>query len=138
MLPAIVADTRAAVSMLHDVARRAADPSPAWSDVADEVFAFQRRFWLLEYGAKVDKDRPRSGRNPRFMYESGGLKRSATLRGSEGQRVTTRPTYLLIEVTNGLGVIHEARGREVLGTPGVAEATEYAGHVSDYILTGRA
>lgn len=135
MLPTIIAKTADALALLSDTADRARDASPAWDAVAGDVFDFQKRFWLTEYGGKTDSEK-RSGRNPRFMHETGGLQRSATVRGAGGQSIKAHPTFLLIEVTNGLAAIHEARGRTILGEPGSAEAAKYAERVAQYILTG--
>lgn len=136
MLPTIKAvGVPQAFRLLRDIAGRAGDASPAWDAVADDVFAFQRKFWLMAYGGVADKDQ-RAGRNPRHMVESGGLHASATRRGASRQRVKINGSYLLIEVTHGLGVLHEARGREVLGTPGAREAGKYAEKVAGFILTG--
>lgn len=136
MIPTIRANVEEAYQLLSGVAERAADPSPAWHDVADDVFAFQRRQWMLTYGPKTDKD-TRPGRNPAYMEETGGLKRAATVKGAPRQIFRTQRTYLLIEVTHGLAHIHEARGREVLAVPSRREAVKYAGRVARFILTGR-
>lgn len=126
---------REAASLLAEIAERAADASPAWSDVADDVFEFERRWWAATYGARTDTSiRPR--RNPRFMFETGGLRDSATIRGAQRQTLKIEPSYLLLEVTHGLAGIHERRGREVLGEPSAREARHYAAKVADYILTG--
>jgi hypothetical protein len=137
VLPTIVARTAEAVSLLSGVVDRARDATPAWDAVADDVFDFEKQFWLLQYAGKLDKERPRTGRDPKFMHETGGLQSAATVRGASRQKVTPHPTFLLIEVTHGLAAIHEARGRPVLGEPGQADAKRYADTVADYILTGR-
>jgi hypothetical protein len=136
VIPTIKADVTEAFDLLKGVAERAADPSPAWYDVTDQVFAFQKRWWLLTYGPETDKDR-RPGRNPAYMEETGGLKSSATVRGARFQRFRTGRTYLLIEVYGGLAEIHANRGRDILGVPGRRETLGYARTVARYILTGK-
>jgi hypothetical protein len=136
VLPTIVARTAEAVSLLSGVVDRARDATPAWDAVADDVFDFEQRFWLLQYGSKTDKTK-RAGRKPQYMHETGGLQRAATQRGASGQKVTPHPSFLLIEVTHGLAGIHEERGRTVLGEPGQGESKQYAETVAQYILTGR-
>lgn len=139
MIPRLtIKGDREAFALLQGVAERAADPSPAWDAVADDVFRFQRGFWLLggNWRRKTDKDK-RAGRDPRYMIDTGGLMRAVTQRGAPGQKITAAPTFLLLEITHGLAKIHEARGRQVLGEPGQQEAGRYARRVHDYILTGR-
>lgn len=136
MIPTIVVKAREAYGLLSDIADRVGDPSPAWSDVAEDIFDRQKRFWLTEYGGQTDKDQ-RSGRNPAYMEETGGLRRAATVKGAPGNLTRSGRTYLLVAVTHGLAAIHEERGREVLDTPGRMEAAGYAAHVARYILTGR-
>lgn len=123
--------------LLREIADRARDLGPVYGGpIADKVFDFQRRWWLIEYGDRTDKDE-RPGRDPRYMRETGGLEAAATVRGSARQQVNWTGLYLLVEVTHGLARIHEDRGRPVLGEPGQREATHYAEIAGDYILTGR-
>lgn len=140
MFTLTVHGARAASQLLHGIAGRARDPSPAWNAVADDVFAFERRWWLTggggTWGRMTDKEQ-RPGRNPRYMFESGGLMASATVRGANRQIVKTGPDYLFIAVTHGLAAIHERHGRGVLGVPGRREINDYRARVGSYILTGR-
>lgn len=122
--------------MLTGVVHRMQDSSPAWDEIADDVFDFERRWWLTEYGGQRDKD-PRPGRDPQLMVDRGGLRASATRRGAGHQRVTPERHSLLIEVTDPIARIHEARGRDVLGEPGHREVEQYAERLVDYWLTGR-
>ena len=135
MIPSIVVRGTGAVHQLREIADRARDASPAWDGVADLVFQHQGRFWLTEYAGKTDKQK-RKGRNPRFMEETGSLRRAATHKGA-GNRVDARPAFVLVEITHPLARLQEARGRKVLDEPGTREARQMAQHVADYILTGR-
>lgn len=144
MIPTIVArGVQDAFELLHGVADRAGDASDAWDAVADDVFAFQRKWWLTGGGgtwgqpsrATAQRD-ARSDRDPRMMHVTDGLEHSASVRGAQRQQVTVRSTYLFIEVTHGLAGIHEAHGREVLGTPPARDVDGYARRVADFILTG--
>lgn len=135
MIPTIKANVREAFDLLDGIAKRAADPSPAWYEVTTSVFDFQKRWWLLTYGPRSDKD-DRPGRNPAYMEETGGLRNSATVRGARFQRFRTGRDYLLIEVYGGLATIHANRGRDILGVPGRRETLGYAMTVVRYILTG--
>jgi hypothetical protein len=136
VIPTLVArGAREAFELLSDIAARADDATEAWDHVADELFAFEKRWWLTTYGTQRDKD-TRPGRDPRLMHETGSLERAATERGASRQHLQITGTFVLLEVTHGLGFIHEARGRPVLGEPGAREADHWAGQVADYILTG--
>lgn len=132
----IVEGARESFTLLSEIADRARDATPAWDAVADDVFAFQHEWWDSEYGGKTDREQ-RPGRDPRYMIDTGSLRRSATVRGSMRQKVEAHPSYLLVAVTSGLAVIHENRGRPVLGKPDQGQADDWAERVSDYILTGR-
>lgn len=132
-----VEGAREAFQLLAGVGRRMRDSTEAWDAVADDVFEFERRWWLTEYGARRDQD-TRSGRDPQLMVLSGGLHASVTRRGAARQVVDPGPRFLLVAVTDGLAPIHERRGREVLGEPGAREVEQYAGRLVDYWLTGRA
>lgn len=136
MIPTITAHVREAFELLQGVAHRARDASPAWDKVADSIFAFERRWWNLTYGAERDKD-TRAGRNPAYMEETGGLRASATRRGAMRQTVQVGPTYVFVGTTHGLASIHEARGRQVIGEPSRGEAMRWLETVGEYILTGR-
>jgi hypothetical protein len=136
VIPTITAKVEAAFELLTGMAERASDPSPAWHQVTSDVFDFQKRWWMLTYGPRSDKD-SRAGRNPAYMEETGGLRRSATVKAARGQRYRYHRSYLLIEVTSGLATIHANRGRDVLGVPGRRETLGYARTVAGYILTGR-
>ncbi|MEH3055501.1 MAG: hypothetical protein PGN13_16105 [Patulibacter minatonensis] len=136
MFPTLTVEgAKATFELLSEIADRARDATPAWDEVADDVFDFEAKWWADTYGGKKDRDQ-RAGRNPEFMRETGGLKSAATSRGSARQTVKAEPTFLLVEVTDGLAEIHERRGRAVLGEPGQGEADRMAEHVAQYILTG--
>lgn len=137
MIPTIVAThVREAYDLLHGIAERTRDSSPAYDRVADSVFAFERRWWVLTYGDEADKD-TRAGRNPAYMEETGGLRAAATRRGAPRQTVQVGPTFVFVGVTHGLASIHEERGRQVIGEPSQREAREWVETVGEYILTGR-
>lgn len=137
MIPTIIArGVRDAFELLHGIASRAADAEPAWDRVADDIFAFERRWWLFTYGPETDKDQ-RPGRNPAYMEETGGLRAAATRRGAARQTVTVTGTYVFIGVTHGLASVHEARGREVIGEPDNRTFREIVEQVGNYIFTGR-
>ena len=137
MIPSITAEgVGHAFSLLTDVAHRMGDQSPVFDSIADDVFDFERRWWSAEYGGEHDKD-TRRGRNPAYMEETGGLHAAATRRGAPRQLVEARPQSLLVEVTHGLAVVHESRGREVLGVPGAAIVGTYLRKSATFILTGR-
>lgn len=136
MIPTIVAHVRDAYELLHAVAERARDSTPAWEFVAGDIFNFERRWWQLTYGDEEDKDQ-RPGRNPAYMEETGGLHAAATRRGAPRQVVDIGKTHVFIGVTHGLAGIHEARGRQVLGEPTHREARQIVERVGTYILTGR-
>lgn len=129
-----------AYEVLHGAAARARDHSEALDVVADYVFVAQRRWWSSAgdgtWGRTRDKDL-RPDRDPAYMHESGGLERSATVRGASRQRVDVNPTFLLVEVTHGLAVIHHQRGRDVMADPSNADADRYAALIADFIVTGR-
>lgn len=132
-----------AYRLLSGVAHRLRDQTPAWDDVADEVFEIERRFWLTngdgEWGGPSDATRQRDargGRDPRMMRVTGQLEKTATVRGASRQRVQVASSYVLIEVTSGLAAIQESRGREVLTTPSDRDVQRFAEHVVDYVLTG--
>jgi len=135
----LVEGVRDAYELLAGVADRARDATPAWDRVADDVFAFQRRWWLTggggTWGRTTDREQ-RPGRNPQYMVETGGLRAAATVRGAPRQVVTASPTFLFVGVTDGLAAIHEARGRDVLGTPPGREVRRWTEQVGRFILTG--
>jgi hypothetical protein len=136
MLPTITArGVRDSFQLLAGIRDRLADSSPAYGGLVDDVLDFQRRWWAAEYGGQTDQD-TRPGRDPRYMIETGGLLAAATVRGAPRQDIGWGPTYLHLTVTHGLGVIHEARGRPVLGEPGRREANEWGEQIAEYILTG--
>jgi hypothetical protein len=134
---------RETFTLLGDIADRARDASPAYDEIADDVFARQRRFWLTNgdgswegpSDATLERDR-RDDRDPRMMRVTGGLEEHSTRRGAQRQLVHVAPTYLLVDITSGLAVIHEARGHKVMPDPTEREADRYAGRVARYILTG--
>lgn len=135
MIPTVKADVREATRLLTQVEGRLADFQAAWLSVADDVFNFEKRWWVLTYGAQTDQD-TRPGRNPAYMEETGGLRAAATEKHAKFQTIQPRPTYLFIGITHGLANIHEERGREVIGVPGQAEAANMAEKVARFILTG--
>lgn len=136
IVPRVTAKIDEAYRLLNDVSGRLSDQTPAWYDVADDIFDRQKLFWLTEYGGKSDKD-TRPGRNPAYMEETGGLRKAATVKGAPRQTIRYGRNYLFIQVTHGLAAIHEERGRTVLDEPSRREAVGYATHVVRYILTGR-
>lgn len=137
MIPQIIATgLRETYQLLHDVAGRMRDASPAWEGVADSIFGFEARWWQFTYGGGTDKDK-RAGRNPAYMQETGGLRASATRRGAQRQVVDVGDTYVFVGVTHGLADIHEGHGRQVLGEPSRREAQNWIEQVGDYIMTGR-
>lgn len=137
MIPTIIArgvhETRELLTGIRD---RIRDAEPAWEKGADDLFDFQRRWWLLTYGSEADKDQ-RAGRNPAYMEETGGLRASATRRGAGGQVVEAGPDYLFVGITSGLATIHENRGRDVMGEPGDRDIAQILDRVGTYIFTGR-
>lgn len=139
MIPTLrVVGIREALDLFEGVAARARDSSPAYELVIDDIFDFERSWWQFTYGGREDKEKGRRGRNPELMVETGGLHASATRRGALRQEVHAGPNFAFVGVTDGLAVIHENRGREVLGTPGARTVGTMLERVGTFILTGRA
>jgi hypothetical protein len=137
MLPRLIVEgVDEAFHLLTGIAGRARDASPAWDKVADDVFAFNRRWWLTEYGGKRDKEK-RPGRNPRYMFQTGRLLASATVRHSPGQVVDVNPHFVFVGVTGGLAQIQENRGRPVIGDPTMRDVDRWTERVGNFIMTGR-
>lgn len=137
MIPTVVATgVRDAYQFLHGIAERTGDSSPAYDQVADSIFAFERRWWVLTYGGETDQEK-RAGRNPAYMEETGGLRASATRRGAQRQTVDVGPTFVFVGTTHGLAGVHEAHGRQVMGEPSRREVRGWLETVGNYILTGR-
>lgn len=132
----IVEGVEEAFHLLTGIADRARDASPAWDKVADDVFSFNRRFWLTEYGGRRDKQK-RRGRNPRYMFQTGGLLAAATVRGAPRQVVDVNPHFVFVGVTSGLASIHEKRGRPVIGDPTTRDVDRWTERVGNFIMTGR-
>lgn len=122
--------------LLAGIADRARDASPAFDQVASDIFAAQRKWWLLEYGGREEKE-VRAGENPAYMVQTGGLLAASTVRGAGGQDVQVGPDYVLISNTHPLAAIHEGQGRPVLGDPTARDADKHAERVAEYILLGR-
>ena len=145
MLPTVtILGDREAAAYLTGVSARLRDLKPALDSVVDDVYTFEKRWWATNgqgtFGrpsnATLKRDR-RGGRDPRFMFVTGGLERAATVRGAKGSRTRVGKQQASITVTHPLARIHEARGRDVQGMPAPWQQDRYAEKVASYIIDGK-